>query len=318
MTDQHIEELIRKYAERTANPEEVRQLMNWYRSAPVGEVPWPAAHPDEKQQVYHRMLQQLRQGIAPEKKVHRLSWLRVSALLVLVAGAASLVLLVSNPFAPSFITVANPSGNVQSVHLPDGSTVWLNAASTLHYTKAFQQSRELELEGEAYFDVTHDEKHPFSVRTGNLETIVLGTTFVIKAYPTDTVATVSVLSGRVKVANEEQELAVLTPAMQLQFSKPRQRFTTTHVDTASLVAWKKGLLLFDGWTLFEITQVLERWYGVQFVWADSSLKACRYYMSFDNTTSLEKLLPTMAEITGMQYRIDPNTKSIRLSGETCR
>ena len=109
MTDQYVEELIRKYAEKTATPEEVNKLLDWYRSAPVRDVPWPAAQAAEQQQVYDRMLQRLRRGMASPKKAPRLSWLRVAALLVLVVGAALLVLLFSNPFAPQFITVANPS-----------------------------------------------------------------------------------------------------------------------------------------------------------------------------------------------------------------
>lgn len=318
MTDQYAEELIRKYAEQTATPEEVRRLMDWYHSAPVGAVPWPGDHTDEKQQVYNRMLQRLHQGIATEKKVRRFSWLRVAALVVLVVGAALLVLLVSNPFASSFITVANPSGKVQSVHLPDGSTVWLNASSTLRYARDFTGARKLELEGEAYFDVTHDAKHPFRIRTGDIETTVLGTSFVIKAYPTDTAATISVLSGRVKVEKEDQELAVLTTAMQLQFNKPHQTFTTTTADTATVAAWKKGLLLFDGVTLFDVAKTLERWFGFQILFSDYSLQACRYYMSFDNKTPLEKLLPILAEISGTQYRIDHKTKVITISGKACR
>jgi transmembrane sensor len=318
MTDHQAEELIRKYAEQTASPEEVRQLMDWYQLAPVQETPWPSTHPDEKQQVNHRMLQRLCQGMVSHKKVLRFSWFRIAALLILVVGVALVVLLVSKPFSPSFVTVANSSGQLRTVQLPDGSTVWLNAASTLRYARAFKQSRALELEGEAYFDVIRDESHPFRVKAEGVETTVLGTTFTIKAYANDTVATVSVLSGRVKVGRGGKELAVLTPAMQLQVDRDGLRPRIASVDTAAVVAWKKGVLQFDGVPLADIAKVLERWYGVQIQFTNTSLQACRYYMSFDHSTSLENLLPTLAEITGVQYRIQQQNKVITLSGDACR
>jgi ferric-dicitrate binding protein FerR (iron transport regulator) len=202
--------------------------------------------------------------------------------------------------------------------LPDGSTVWLNAASTLRYARAFKQTRALELEGEAYFDVKRDESHPFQVKAVGVETTVLGTTFTIKAYANDTVATVSVLSGRVKVGRAGKELAVLTPALQLQVDRDGLLPQIAKVDTAAVVAWKKGVLLFDGAPLSDIAKVLERWYGVQIEFANSSLQACRYYMSFDQSTPLEMLLPTIAEITGMQYRIQHQNMVITLSGDACR
>src|SRR5215203_1055569 len=165
MTEAHIEELVEKYANGTATPNEVQELMNWYSAAPPGDVAWPSSGSREKNDVYRRMLHRL-QGTLPIKK-GRLYWLtpiRAAVVLLIVLGAGALFYLW--PLHREPYTVTNGSGRIQQVKLPDGSMVWLNAATTLQYARSFTQHRQLTLDGEAYFEVAHDPAHPFSVQSG--------------------------------------------------------------------------------------------------------------------------------------------------------
>jgi ferric-dicitrate binding protein FerR (iron transport regulator) len=318
MTEEYLEELIQKYADETASEEEIHQLMNWYRSFPVNDVQWPSATPGEKKKVYNKMLQRLRSGGEQKKaKILILSWQKVAAALIIIIGAAWFVLRNGNSSASPYITVINPSGKIQEVLLPDRSKVWLNATTELRYTRAFKKNREVELRGEAYFEVTHDASHPFIISGGGVQTTVLGTTFNIKAYQSDNSTTVSVISGSVQVANNSKTLAVLKPSMQLQYNKQEQKATTTTIDSNSVSAWRHGKLQFEGESLADITKSLERWYGIKIVFTNTEMKNCRYYMGFDNQTPLEELLSTMAELTKMQYTINKNDNSVTLSGKEC-
>jgi transmembrane sensor len=319
MTGKYVEELIQKYTEGTASEEEIQKLMNWYDAAPIGDVQWHASDPDEKKNVYNRMLGRLKREITPGRaRIYNLSWTRIAAILVLIMGAAIIAFQFSSPFSGSYITVINQFGKTQLVRLPDSSSVWLNASSTLSYVRSFKKNRELKLDGEAYFEVTHDTKHPFIVDAGGVQTTVLGTSFNIKAYGTANTTAISVITGKVKVTNNAEDLAVLTPSMQLQFNREHQTVKTVNIDTSDVLSWKKGMLQFEGQTLAEIAGTLEKWYGVTILFAKPGMRNCRYYMGFENTISLDKLLSVMSELTEMQYTFSNDRKMVTLSGNECQ
>ncbi len=317
MTEQKIEELIQKYSRGTAREDEIKKLMDWYRDS-AGEVHWPSSDSMEKKKVYDRMLSRMQNEIrAKQTPVISFSWSKVAAALVLILGISA-VLVYYKPFSPTYLTVHNPPGKIQTIQLPDGSHVSLNANSSLRYAKDFEKNRTLELTGEGYFDVTHDPSHPFIVKAGELETTVVGTSFNIKAYPALANTTVSVLNGRVKVTHEDKDLGLLSPSKQLTFDKVRQTANTTNVDTSSITSWTKGKLQFEGEQFSDIAAALENWYGVKIVLKNPGIALCRYYMTFDNTIELDKLLETMSSLTEMQYLVDKNTNTITFSGKECR
>jgi ferric-dicitrate binding protein FerR (iron transport regulator) len=174
----------------------------------------------------------------------------------------------------------------------------------------------VELVGEGYFEVRHDLSHPFSIYAGGIQTTVLGTSFDIKAYDSDNKTTVSVISGRVQVTHTSKSLAVLKPSMQLQYNKQDKTAITKTTDSNSVLSWKRGKLQFEGESLADIANSLERWYGIKIVFANTEMKSCRYYMGFDNQTPLAELLSSMAELTKMQYKVDKGI--IILSGKGCK
>lgn len=318
MTEQYIEELISKYAKGEASDGEVKKLMDWYKSFQIEEVYWPSSQYSEKEAVSWRMLDRLKNEISFKKTpVVHFPWLKMAAIFVLLAGVATILVYIYQP-SHEYIAVTNPSGKIQLVSLPDSSKVWLNASTTLHYSKSFRNDRQVKLEGEAYFEVTHDAKHPFKVDAGGIQTTVLGTTFNIKAYNSGTITSVSLISGKVSVADNSKELAVLAPSTQLQFNRQNNIAKTLAIDTNSVQAWRRGELRFQGESLAEIATAFENWYGIRIIFTNPGMRDCRYYMSFDNTLSLKKLLPTMAEITEMEYVFDETKGIVTLSGKGCQ
>jgi transmembrane sensor len=318
MTEEQLESLIQKYADGIASDEDIQMLMHWYRTSPVNEVNWPSENADEKQQLQDRMLKRLQSALpARQARVIRFPWMRIAAaLIILITGVAVSYYFIGRDNR-SLVTVTNPSGKIQMVILPDSSRIWLNALSTLSYNKSFNTSRDLQLDGEAFFQVTHDPSHPFTIDAGGVKTIVLGTSFNIKAYRSDKNTKVSVITGKVKVASGSRQLAVLNPSQELRFDRTNGTSNVSISDTSNVIAWQKGELRFSGQPLSEIAATLERWYGMRITFSNPGMANCRYYMSFDNNISLYKLLGAMSAIAAMKYQVDEQNKSISLSGNEC-
>jgi transmembrane sensor len=316
VTEQYLESLVQKYADGIATEKEVQDLMDWYHEAVIQEVTWDVEDETGKKKTYHRILDRLRNTIQVRKgRFYWLKPLRVAAALLILVGAAAVYYFW--PTAPiTYSTVTNAAGQVKRVELPDGSTVWLNAASTVLYANEFSKHRQVKLDGEAYFNVEHDTDHPFTVETGEIRTKVLGTHFNISAYHSANVTTVSLLEGKVEVAAEGKELAVLCPATQLQWDRSTKKAVINVADTAAVVAWKAGRLQFRGEPLSKVIEALGRWYGVRILLANPGLSNCRYYLNFDSAMPLKDLLALLAEITKTKYSFTKD--AIVISGKGCQ
>lgn len=317
MTEQYIEELIRKYAQGTATTEEVQQLTDWYSSSPIGEVQWPSVGISEKEVVSRRILTRLQNAINPTPAVIRFQWYKISAILFVFFGVATILIFLLKPSNGSFISVTNPSGKIQLVTLPDSSKVWLNASTILRYAASFRNDRQVRLEGEAYFEVAHDAGHPFVIVAGDLNATVLGTSFNIKAFTADASTKISVISGRVKVTENSKEIGILSASDELKFDRKTRTRTINRIDTNHVLAWKNGKLKFNGESFAEMAVVIEGWYGIQMKFADASIARCRYYLSVDNTVSIDSLLSIIEELAGIRYVFNKDKTIVTISGQGC-
>jgi len=337
MNPDRLDELIDKYAFGTISPEELEELLDWYRSAKIGTVEWPAEELEEKDHLRERMLLRLQAQIRPVPEIP-VAPTRPMALprgrifrLRTWSVAASLVLIFSSIWIarqylgltgkPAWVAVANPTGKIQAIRLPDGSDVWLNAASTIRYSpdlgKGHEASREIWLEGEGYFDVTEDPGHPFIVHAGSLTTTVLGTRFDVKSFSGEKLASISVIGGKVSVQDSTRVLDVLTAARQLQVDRRTGSSTTVTIDTSQVTGWRQGKLQFSGQTMEEITASLARWYNFQFVFANPAISRCRYYLNFENTIPLQQMLAALKETTDLSFQEDAAHHTVTISGKGC-
>jgi len=349
MNQDRLDELIDKYAFGTITPEELSELMDWYHSEEIVTVEWLSEDPKEKDYLQQRMLNRLQTQIraTPEtaavpvadplvipigassdihrtrRRIFRLgAWQVAACLAVLIPSIWIFWQYLHFTGRPAWVEVRNPSGKIRALRLPDSSEVWLNAASAIRYSPDFGKGhdapREVYLEGEGYFDVTEDPAHSFVVHAGSLTTTVLGTRFDVKAFSGEQFASVSVVSGKVRVRDSVHVLDVLTAARQLRVDSHTGLSTTVTIDTSQILGWRQGKLQFSGQTMEEITASLARWYNIQFDFADPTISRCRYYLNFDNTISLQQMLAALKETTDLDFREDAARHTVTISGNGCK
>ncbi|WP_443937850.1 FecR family protein [Pedobacter sp. MW01-1-1] len=163
----------------------------------------------------------------------------------------------------TFNTIETPKGGQYQIVLPDGSKVWLNAASSLKFPVSFTSNtdRRVKLNGEAYFEIVHDANKPFIVESKKQEVSVLGTHFNVKAYENEASNETTLIQGKVKVsALDNQQSAIIQPNQQAIIDGGAVRIK--HVDANLAVAWKNGLIVFEQEDIREIMKVIARWYDV--------------------------------------------------------
>lgn len=186
----------------------------------------------------------------------------------------------------------NPKGRKSTITLVDGTKVILNSESTLTYLTRFsEKERKVELVGEAFFEVTRDEKRPFIVTTGAVNTTVLGTSFNIRHFPDEENSYISVATGKVKVSmsdgtNRIEE--ILVPGEQIISSKDNKYFKKQSYSYKNVFLWKEKVLFFDHAEWEEIQTRLERWYGVDIVY--ENLKGSVDYSGQFDDQNLENVL----------------------------
>lgn len=205
------------------------------------------------------------------------------------------------------IEVEAPIGSQTKLRLPDGTVVILNAGSRITYPQDFGvDSRDVELQGEGYFEVARNIRIPFYVKTKDLQVRVLGTKFNFKDYPEDKKVIVSLLEGKIALNNQLQKEAelILMPNERMVLDKEmgmmRKESEKNRVD----VQWITGRLFFDETPLPEVTRILERNYGVRIRFANDTLKNLRFYGNFSKTDqSIKDILDALMATEKVHYTL---------------
>ena len=190
--------------------------------------------------------------------------------------------------------------------LSDGTKVWLNAESELDFPVDFVgKERVVRLKGEAYFEVKPDVAHPFIVETRGVRTRVLGTSFNIKAYDNEESIFTTLLTGKVKVSaiGEENESVVLTPGMQSEWQENGQKMSVKKVNAENFTAWRQGAFMFDNENIMVVTRVLERWYGLKFIY-NENVHEHTFSGRLSKDEPLESILETLTFTGGPQFKIE--------------
>ncbi len=205
----------------------------------------------------------------------------------------------------------NPKGQKLTVFLSDGSRVKLNGESRISYEKPFNgQRRVVNLEGEAFFEVTPDKNRPFIVKTGDIETKVLGTSFNVKAYPLENKIGVAVKTGKVSVenvnkkpVNKQSKTIVLLPTEMATYDKDNNSVSVSNFDPKQVLSWSEGILYFNDATMDEFVSELERWYGIDIVVERKTLIKKGIVGEFKDQ-SLEEILIGTHEASEFAYKFE--------------
>ncbi|HEY4286308.1 MAG TPA: FecR domain-containing protein [Puia sp.] len=201
----------------------------------------------------------------------------------------------------SFNKISTPRGGKFQLVLPDGSKVWLNAASSLTYPTTFAgKDRSVQLQGEAYFEIAPNAAKPFKVNHDGLQIEVLGTSFNIMAYKDEQAVRTTLLEGRIRVHNGGQAV-LLSPGQQAR-SKDNQPVSVAAADLEEAVAWKNGVFRFNESTIEEVMRQISRWYDVDVVYG-SSIPKDLFRGEIYRNVNVSAVLKVL-EVSGVHFRVE--------------
>ena len=196
-----------------------------------------------------------------------------------------------------------PMGSRVIFNLPDGTKGWLNSGSSLAYSIPFNSNRNVTLNGEAWFDVTHDQNHPFEISAGTSRVKVLGTSFNVSAYQGAQYIEVVLQQGKVEFYQDNMaEKITISPSEKLVFSNGKVDVTRT--DPSKYEAWTEGKLVFRGDNMAEVARRIERWYNVKVILADQALENYSFRATFEDD-SLEEVMRLLSLTSPIDYKIAP-------------
>jgi transmembrane sensor len=261
--------------------------------------------------------------LLPERQKSVLSYIKIAALWVLLFGMGAVFsMLFIKPARVlnlnSKVSVIAPRGSKALTVLPDGTVVWLNAGSKIEYKiPEDKTTREVTIEGEAFFDVSKDPEHPFTVNAGEMIIKAYGTEFNVKAYPDEKEVETTLVEGSVSVEikNKPSNKTMLKPNEQAIYYKPASErsenfLVTKGIDPSIYTLWIKDRLQIKGETLEDLAVMLERKYDVTIHFDDNTLRDLRFTGIIENET-IEQILELIKISSNVSYRI--NGREIWLS-----
>jgi transmembrane sensor len=200
-------------------------------------------------------------------------WFKAAVLLLAILSGAIIHSLLNSPVQQNLFTeISVPPGQMTQIKLPDGSKVWLNSGSYFKYPAGFNHSsREVYMDGEAFFDITKNTHKPFVVNTNKFAVKVMGTTFNLTAYSSENTANVTLVTGLVDIISKNDRLLKQIVPGQSASMVGENLKTIKEVDTEFYTSWKEGRIVFRKETLEGIAKKLERWYNVEIHFEDPEL-----------------------------------------------
>ena len=273
----YYKELIEKYFDGNITDAEIKELSDWIKNDRHLQNWWEeefsksdaGINPVLRDKLFARIKEQTQgkeetQGKEKPRTIRMNLWKWAAAIVLPICIAFFTYYLVdsSQTVGAPFIVKAD-KGDKATIELPDGTNVVLNSASQLSYLNNFgENGRRVQLNGEAYFKVAHDEKRAFIVQVGDLEVKVLGTSFNVSAYEDAKDVTVVLLEGKVGVYAQKMS-HIMKPGDKIEYNKATHKITATQVHPSDYIEWTKGNIYFEKESLENIMKTLSRIYDVE-------------------------------------------------------
>lgn len=306
----------------SSNKDQLETLSNIWNT-PVG-YPGIVNMDDEKLKIWKRLQHENGNSISGLTTSVSLSKiiLRYAAVIIVFLSLGYFFWINSNPgieapVAAEMIERNNPLGQKSRIHLPDGSTVWLNADSKLSYSSDFNnENRKLHLEGEAYFEVAKNPNIPFEVFTDDLVITALGTSFNVKAFGNKLVEKIALNTGKLKIECLDTMKIKCTPSYLKPgdlalFSHQSGRIRILEFNGSDPFGWKDGRIVFHHASFNEVIEVLSRWYNVEFEVVGSLKQEWNYSTTFENEV-LENVLKSLMFSEKIEYQMNGSLIEIKL------
>lgn len=273
----YYKELIEKYFDGNITDAEIKELSDWIKNDRHLQNWWEeefsksdaGINPVLRDKLFARIKEQTQgkeetQGKENSRTIRMNPWKWAAAIVLPICIAFFTYYLIdsSQTVGAPFIVKAD-KGDKATIELPDGTNVVLNSASQLSYLNNFGENvRRVQLNGEAYFKVAHDEKRAFIVQVGDLEVKVLGTSFNVSAYEDAKDVTVVLLEGKVGVYAQKIS-HIMKPGDKIEYNKATHKITATQVHPTDYIEWTKGNMYFEKESLENIMKTLSRIYDVE-------------------------------------------------------
>ena len=273
----YYKELIEKYFDGNITDAEIKKLSDWIKNDRHLQNWWEeefsksdaGINPVLRGKLFARIKEQTQgkeetQGKENPRTIRMNPWKWAAAIVLPICIAFFTYYLAdsSQTVGAPFIVKAD-KGDKATIELPDGTNVVLNSASQLSYLNNFgENGRRVQLNGEAYFKVAHDEKCAFIVQVGDLEVKVLGTSFNVSAYEDAKDVTVVLLEGKVGVYAQKTS-HIMKPGDKIEYNKATHKITATQVHPSDYIEWTKGNIYFEKESLENIMKTLSRIYDVE-------------------------------------------------------
>lgn len=356
-----IDGIIIRHLLKETSAEEEKLLLAWLKKDPANQdyffttrEVWEASQPgnrgnfrtdDSWNALKSSMVAGEKERMAGKRNQKWLILLKYAAIVVLVSGMALTGLIIgknilNKEMPDTYTEVMTPNGQKKELTLPDGTRVWLNSGTIFKYASNYgKESREVFLQGEAYFQVTSNKTSTFIVRADKITIRVLGTSFNVNCYPELQTIETTVINGMVSLENnnsdEGKDVVILNKQEKATFNKEQDKIyiskdngkndPNTAVDpialkkiilsdeeTSYIASWKDQSLSFNNETFEEMAVKLERWFNVKIILDDESLKTYRYKGKFDNVRSIFQVLEVVKLATPINYEYNEKSKEITI------
>lgn len=328
------ESIIKYVSGQMTEPDEKSQFLDWleqgednrrlfYQYKNAYALSWRKGNYIDSDKEYNLFVQRI--SASTQKKnqsISLYSLLKYAAAILISIGTSWFAF---NYFSPKSDDLLNhvicPPGQISELILADGTHIWLNAETKITYPTQFnKKTRQVKIEGEAFFKVEKDPQRPFIVETKGIQVKVLGTQFNVSAYPEEKYIETTLISGAVELLNSKGKyISALVPGQMACFDSTNRHVSIKEVDTTYFSSWKEGRITFYNERLEDIARKLARWYNVEIVFSNEDIKDFRFSGVFLKDKPLEQILEIMkhaAEIDFTQQLSNDHKNKIILTKKT--
>ncbi|MCH7400313.1 FecR family protein [Belliella kenyensis] len=318
---QYFQSLIQKLFSGNASSDEIQEINKWYDTFEIDQDIEIADHQKRtksqiKAELYQNILQRTDHKKANRTRVVRLITTLAACFAIGLYGIFYLLdqsQSQENTIIQNVLTFSNEEGMIKMIKLPDGSKVYLHHNTEIEVESDFSKSRNISLSGKAFFDVVSNPNLPFVIKTENLETRVLGTSFSISAYK-GMAETVGVKSGKVLVNSNDSQYHELTQDDLLQYENTKIELSKIQKPDLFFGWTEQTLVLIDS-NIDELVKQIESWYGVSISYQKPKIHNCRVTGTYQKL-SLEEMLQAIAFIIPIEYEL--KSKEVKINFGECK
>lgn len=205
-------------------------------------------------------------------------------------------------------TIIVPHGGEYQLILSDGSKLWLNSESSVHFPVKFDREiREITISGEVYLNVAKDTRRPFIVNTDDFAIRVLGTSFNVRAYKDENAIYTTLVEGKIRIDAPDGRLFNISPSEQLCYDKPSNQYTTKQVDPELYISWKDGVYVFEKQSLENVLETISRWYDLKIFYVNNEVKDISFSGRIKRYEDARLILQLFEQLGGVKFKVQGRT-----------